>query len=353
MGIFDNALRDEESLFLNPVALDFEFIPPIVKFRENNQQYIATCIKPLLQKRSGRNLFIFGTPGIGKTLASRHVLKEMNEETDEIIPVYINCWKKDTSYKIALHICELINYKWTQNKKTDELLKEIAKILNKKSVVFVFDECDQLKDYTALYSILEDVYKKTVIMITNEKSWHDNLDIRLKSRLNLDLLQFKPYNLQETKEILKQRVEYAFAPGVFDMNNLDLISSKAFELSDVRTGIYLLKESGDIAEGLSSKKISQEHVKQALEKLDKFKVRSSADLSNEENELLNLVRNNSGKTATELHKLYSKEVSYKTFRRRLEDLNKARLILIEEESKGIKGRSTIIKANSIKKLTDY
>lgn len=353
MGIFDDTLKDNESLFLNPVALDYEFVPPVIRHRESQQQYIATCIKPLFQDRSGKNLFIFGSPGIGKTVATKHVLKEMENETDEIIPIYINCWKKDTSYKIALNLCEIIGYKWTQNKKTDELLKEIAKILNKKSVVLVLDECDQLKDYTVLYSILEDVYKKSVIMITNEKSWHDNLDSRLKSRLNLDLLQFKPYSLEETREILKHRIEYAFVPNIFNLKALDLIANKSFELKDVRTGIYLLKESGDIAESSNSKKIDFNHVEQALAKLDKFKVRSSVDLTSEENEILSLIKENSGKSATDLYKLYNKDLSYKTFRRRLDDLKNARLISIEEATKGIKGKTTIVKTNIIKKLTDY
>ena len=40
-------------------------------------------------------------------------------------------------------MCEQLNYVFTQNKKTDELYKDIIKILNKKKVVFVFDEIDK------------------------------------------------------------------------------------------------------------------------------------------------------------------------------------------------------------------
>ena len=31
-----------------------------------------------------------------------------------------------------------------------------------------------------------------------------------------EVLEFKPYSLAETKDVLMQRAEYAFAPGVFD-----------------------------------------------------------------------------------------------------------------------------------------
>ena len=93
MGLFNNILKDEESLFTNELALDFDYLPEIIPHRENEQQYIATCIKPLFQERNGKNLIITGKPGIGKTAAIRFIFQELEKETDNIIPIYINCWK--------------------------------------------------------------------------------------------------------------------------------------------------------------------------------------------------------------------------------------------------------------------
>src|SRR3989344_152925 len=134
MGLFDDILKDSESLFLNEIALDPTFIPPIIQYRENKQKYIADCIKPLLMKRNGKNILITGAPGIGKTLATRFVLKELEEETDDIYVIYINCWKSNTAYKIVLDVCELLDYKFTHNKTTEDLLKKISSILNKKEL---------------------------------------------------------------------------------------------------------------------------------------------------------------------------------------------------------------------------
>ena len=69
MSLFKGMLGSEESLFLNPVALDYDFMPKLIPYREQEQKHIATCIKPLFQQRSGRNLIITGPPGIGKTVA--------------------------------------------------------------------------------------------------------------------------------------------------------------------------------------------------------------------------------------------------------------------------------------------
>ena len=183
MGVFKDFLKDSESLFLNAVALDPEFMPKEIPYREQQQHYIAECIKPLFQGRSGKHLFITGKPGIGKTLAVKHLFRELEDETNEVLPLYINCWKRDTSFRIVSDICEQIGYTWTHNKKTDELFQDIVKILNKKSVVLCLDECDKAKELDILYTFLEDVYKKTILFITNNDGWLASLDSRLRSRL--------------------------------------------------------------------------------------------------------------------------------------------------------------------------
>ncbi|MEK6835474.1 MAG: AAA family ATPase [Nanoarchaeota archaeon] len=346
-------LYDHESIFLNDVALSYDFIPKEIPHRENEHHYIATCIKPLFENRNGKNLFIFGPPGIGKTLAIKSILKELEETSDEIIPIYINSWKHDTSHKILLEICNLIGYKFVQDKSSNEIMQEIKKILNKKSLVFCFDEIDKLTNYDILYFILEDIYRKTIILITNEKSWANALDLRLKSRLYPELLEFRPYSYEETLDILKQRLEYTFVPNVFEKNCLDEIAKKTFELGDIRAGIYLLKESGEQAESRSSKKIILQDVENAIKKLTEFKIKSSKDLDIEQIELLNLVKANSGKSASEIYKLYNKDISYKTFRRRLESLQDAKQINLEEKRKGNQGKITYVYFGVSKKLSEF
>ena len=346
-------LASNETIFMNDIALSYDFIPKEITHRENENHYIATCVQPLLNNRNGKNLFIFGAPGIGKTLAVKSVFRELNETTDDIINIYINCWKHNTSYKIILEICNLINYKFIGDKSTDELMNVIKPLLNKKSIVFCFDEIDKLENYDVLYFILEDVYKKSVILITNERSWMDELDKRLRSRLYAELLEFKSYNYNETLDILKKRSEYAFYPNVINKNLIEIIAKKTFELQDIRAGIYLLKEAGNLAESRSSKLINNEDVDRATKNLQEFKIRNSTDLSKERNDLLELVKNNSGNTASELFKIYNKDISYKTFRRRLEDLANSKLITLEEKSVGAKGKITYVYFGISKSLSEF
>lgn len=357
MTIFKDMLGSDESVFRDPIPLDYDYLPKLVPFREQEQKHIATCIKPLFAGRNGRNLFLYGVPGVGKTVACKHLLKELEEETDDIVPIYINCWQKNTSYKIILEICNMVNYRFTQNKKTDELFDVAAQILNKKSVVFVFDEVDKLEETDFLYSVLEYIYRKTVVLITNYKDWLLELDDRVKSRLTAEVLEFKPYNAAETKGILKERMEYAFMPGVWDDAAFDLVAKKAAELQDIRTGLYLMKEAGNAAEDRASRKITAEYVGIAIKKMEEFSIKKPDDLEEESKFILNMIKKNSNIRIGELFKLYQKEsgnLGYKSFQRKINKLAENRFIAVKKVQGGAEGTTTIITSvGSMKKLTEY
>src|SRR3989338_11168955 len=316
-GLFKDILGSSETLFKNDVELDYSFQPKLIPYREKEQKFIAGCIKPLFQEKNGKNVFIFGQPGVGKTAACRHILNELEEETKEIVPIYINCWQRNTTYKIILEICELMGFKFVQNKKTEELFRWIKQNLNKKSVVFVFDEVDKLEDLDFLYMILEEIYRKTIILITNYRNWVVDIEDRVKSRLMPEVIEFKPYTLDETKGILKQRMEYAFQPNILDSEAFNLITKKTFEMQDIRMGLHLMKESAHIAEDKSSRKISIEHAQQALKKIDDFSIKDSEELASDEQMILEMVKANSGKRIGDLFKCYQDnggKLVYKSFR---------------------------------------
>jgi archaeal cell division control protein 6 len=351
MGVFDDVLRADQTLIKNDDALSYEFLPKLLPFRESEQKYLATCIKPLFNNRSGRNLLIHGPPGIGKTAATKHVLRDLEEETDDIEVIFVNCWQKNTTYKVLLEICDLIGYRFTQNKKTTELFKVIASIINKKSAVFVFDEIDKAEDLDFLYYVLEEIHKKAVFLITNYKTWMLELDERIKSRLVPELLEFKQYNKEETKQILQERLRYAFYDGVWSDDSFKLIYEKAYEAKDIRTGLFLLRESALIAEDSSSKKISEEHVKKALRKIDEFTIKNK-DLLEEETQIIyEIVKQRSGSKIGDLYKEYTKRggnSSYKTFQRKINKLEEAKFVSTKKQT-GTGGNTTIVE----KKITDY
>ncbi len=349
-SIFDDMLSENESLFVNETALSYEYVPKLLPYREVQQKRIATCISPLFSERTGRNILVFGPPGVGKTVATKHILQEIEEKTDQIIPLYVNCWKKNTSYKVILELCHLIEYKFTHNKKADELFEIVAKLLNKFSVVFVFDEIDKTDDLDFLYLILEKIKKKSIILLTNYKDAIMDIDTRIRSRLTPELLEFKPYSLEETKGILKQRVELAFVPKVWQTEAFDCIAQKTFDLQDIRSGLYLLKETGLLTEEKSLRQITLTQAKEALSKLHDFKIKSTTDLAKETQQILILIKQNSPSKIGDLYKLYDNqyrgEMSYKTFTRKIAKLQEGKFITLNRLEGGIKGNTSIISYNT-------
>ena len=356
MSYFKNVLSDGESLFKNDDALDLEWVPKVIPFRESQQSRIADCIKPLLAGRNGKNLFVYGDPGIGKTAATRWVLRDLEENTDEVAALYVNCWQKNSSYKVLIDICHQLGYKFTQNKNTDEIFAVIRNMLNKKAAVFVFDEVDKIEDFDFLYSIMNDIYKKSIVLITNYKDWLTGIEARVRSRLMPEMLEFPKYNATEIEGILRQRVEYAFVSGVWPDNLISLIAKKAEEFGDIRAGIFMLRESGLAAENDSSKKIEEKHVTSTFSKVNEQTIQKSTDLEEDSQLILDVIKQNSPRKIGELFNLYKEQgggQTYKTFQRKIMKLEKSKFITTNKIVGGTEGTTTIITYRDNKKLTEF
>jgi archaeal cell division control protein 6 len=355
MALFKDVLGDGESLFKNPLGLDYDYQPKMVKYRENEQKQIAAAMRPLFQKRSGRNVFVYGPAGVGKTVAIKNILLELEQETEEIIPFFINCWKSDTTFKVLLEMCNVMNYKFTQNKRTEELFEIVKKEVNKKAAVFVFDEVDKLDTADFIYNVAEEVFNKSIIIITNHKEWIAELDMRIKSRLTADMLEFRPYDLTETRGVLQQRKEYVFSPESWEDEAFEVVVQKTFGMQDMRSGLYLMKESTNIAEERSSKSVSKADVENAVKKLDEFSINKADNLEEELKAVLAIIKNNSGKKIGDIYKIYKEnggEMIYKSFQRRIRKLEEDRFITAEKITGGNEGKTTIISFGQ-KRLTEF
>ncbi len=351
MGIFDEFLKDGESVFINELALSYEYVPKLVPYREMQQKRIASCIAPLFSERSGRNIIVHGPPGVGKTVATKHILNELEEKTDEILPIYINCWQNNTSYKITLAMCELIEYRFTHNKNTSELFDIVANRLNKIKPVFVFDEIDKCEDFDFLYLILQKIHMKAVVILTNYKDFIADIDMRIRSRLVPEMLEFKPYNAQEISGILTQRTELAFVRGVWSSDALAQVCEKTQSANDLRVGLYLLHESGLCAEEESSRNILAKHVARSITKLDDFKIKNKEELTDNTQEILEVIKQSEGETKIgDLFKEYVEqtkdEMSYKTFTRKIAKLEEGKFISVRKTDGGAQGNTKFISYNT-------
>ncbi len=343
MGLF--AGKGGESLIANEDALGLEFVPKLLPYRDQQQKRAAACIRPLLEGRVGRNALVHGPPGVGKTAALRWVLRELEDTSEDVYIVYINCWQKNTTFKIFEEICQQIGYKFTQNKRTEELFEVIKQYVNKKAAVFVFDEIDKVDDHDFLYSILEELYKKSVFLITNYKEWLEDVDERIRSRLTPEIIEFASYSHDETVGILKQRASVALAPSACPDDVVSQLASYSHEQKDIRLGMYLLKEAAYAAEYANSRQILSAHALTAISKAKEFTVHKPNDLEEDTRQILDVVKQNGGGKIGDLFKAY-KEANgfgtYKTFQRKVERLEKGGFITANKLVGGKEGTTTII-----------
>ncbi len=147
----------------------------------------------------------------------------------------------------------------------------------KQTIMLIIDEIDALVERTGdgiLYNLtrinqeLKNA-KVCIIGITNNLSFIDNLDPRVKSSLSEEELVFPPYNAVQLKDILRERADKAFSPEALDSGVIEKCAALAAqEHGDARRALDLLRVAGELAERSGSAKVGLQYVDSAEEKID-------------------------------------------------------------------------------------
>jgi len=166
-----------------------------------------------------------------------------------------------------------------------EVFNRILHIIEKHQVnaVFVIDEIDYLAELIqktgkdVLYQITRanerlDLGSLTLIGVSNDLTFKERLDPRVISSLSEEEVIFTNYNLEQIKHILKARIQIAFSEGVVLDAALNLCSAMAArESGDARRAIDLLRVAAEIAERTQQETVTEDHVRQASQKIEENK----------------------------------------------------------------------------------
>ncbi|MBU0472255.1 MAG: orc1/cdc6 family replication initiation protein [Nanoarchaeota archaeon] len=289
-SFFEDFLR-EESLFLDKRALQPSYTPETVYHRDSEINKIANILAPALKQEKPSNLFVYGNTGSGKTLTVKHVMENMEEvSNNKKIPIkiiYTNCKLKkvaDTEYRLVAQLASFFGKTIpSTGLPTDEVYKIFYNAVEKEggSVLLVLDEIDQLIKKAGdniLYNLtrINEELKNsqiTIIGISNDVTFIENVDVRVKSSLSEEDVFFPPYNALEIHKILKERASKAFKEKVVEPGVIEKCSAYAArEHGDARKAIDLLRVSGEIAERAKNKKITTKHIDEAEEKMEREKI---------------------------------------------------------------------------------
>jgi len=282
-------LRD--TIFKDRRVLQMNYVPNDITHRDEQIDQIAEILAPSLKRQKPSNVFIYGKVGSGKTLVIKYISEQLLGTANKLnVPLrmlYLNCKLKrvaDTEYRlIAQLIRDLGKEIPTTGLPTDEVYKTFFGIVdNKKQLVtLILDEIDQLVRKCGdevLYNLtrINEELKNSqlsIIGISNDLVFVDNLDPRVKSSLSEEEIVFPPYNALQIQDILNQRVIKAFKEGVIQQAVIAKCAAYAArEHGDARRALELIRVAGEIAEREDSKHVILEHLDKAEEKIEKDRI---------------------------------------------------------------------------------
>jgi Cdc6-like AAA superfamily ATPase len=243
-----------------------------------------------MKYKKPNNILLKGFPGSGKTVTVNFVLKEIDEIKDNLDSIIINC-----NDKTSLDVIKSLIVQTRKDNLVRGNFNELIKIFLEgiqKDILIVLDEVDRsnkmekLLYYLSRPSEIFPDFKKniSVVLISNNLGWEENLRDSIRSSLQLKKITFNPYSENEIKKILNVRIKKGlFDSEAIEKSLIDLIAKTCVKKrrGDCRVAIESVFYSAQIAESNDRNYVLREDVKKALgfaiDKSDKVLVEKLRD----------------------------------------------------------------------------
>ena len=274
-----NEMLADSKIFARRDILSPHFIPKRLIARAKEINNIEKALAPSLKGDRGRNLFIYGKAGTGKTSCTKYVLDEVKAIPNSKAKIsYVNCKIYNSRYRVLNKI--VTDHLPTYAKRgygTVDLYEKLTSWIEEdnKILVVILDEIDVVNDLDDLVYTLTRINSDiraggvTIIGVSNKISFKDVLDPRSLSTLYETELVFPPYYATELYEILKDRVLTAFRPGTVPDEVLHYIAAtSAKDGGDARLALKILSKAGEAAEEAELASISIKEAELATKSAD-------------------------------------------------------------------------------------
>lgn len=279
------------SFFTNKKVLQSSYTPETVLHRDDEITQIANILAPSLRLDRPSNIFLYGKTGTGKTLTAKYtteqIMKVAKEKDIPLKVIYLNCKLSrvaDTEYRLVAQLAREFGRDIPPTGlPTDEVYKIFFSAIEeeKSLLILILDEIDQLikkagdeiiYNLTRINAELKNC-QISVIGISNDLLFTDNLDPRVKSSLSEEEVVFPPYNALQLQEILRERSKTAFIADSVGTGVIEKCAAYAArEHGDARRALELLRVAGEISEREGEKTVKIEHIDKAEEKIERDRV---------------------------------------------------------------------------------
>lgn len=285
--LFDALLKQGTDLYKgNREILRESYVPSRLPHRENQIHQVAEVLAPALRGELPSNLLIYGKIGTGKTAVVQQVRLEFQRRPElpkRLTFIAVNCGNIDTPYSLLQTIGNTLAAKESDRIPTgwslDRVQAAVRELMDARegTLLLILDEIDRLVARSGdglLYTLSQlntelGRARLCLVGISNDLKFTNNLDARVRSRLNEEKILFPPYGAQQLEDILRDRAGEVFRDGVVDPGVIERCAAyAALENGDARRALALLRLAAEMAERDRSKRISVDHVIKAKSRLE-------------------------------------------------------------------------------------
>ena len=325
--IFESAVNN--SVFKDKSVLQTRYTPESIPHRDEQIKSIAGILASVLREERPSNLFIYGKTGTGKTLSVLYVQNELLKKAKKLdINLkfeYINCKLRkvaDTEYRILAALIEQLGGEVSATGlPTDKVWRKFIELVDSKKqlLVLVFDEIDQaikkmsdnfLYSMTRLNQELENS-QISLIGISNDVTFLDNIDPRVRSSLGEEEFVFPPYNAIQLQDILNERCELAFHKDLVEKGVIAKCAAYAArEHGDARRALDLLRVAGELSEREAQDCVKESYIDLANQKIEKDKILDIVETMPKQHQLVlcSIIYLTKQQKAKKLDKFYTGDV---------------------------------------------
>jgi len=267
---------ESKSVFKRAGALDFSYIPPILKGRDDVMYSLIFHFRRILEEKEtpSINYLLLGKAGTGKTLVARYFGKIFrtvaNEKNFNINIEYFNCVVFRSKSKIIREILAKYTHTSGRGYSDDEALKLIlTQLISEQGyLLLIIDEIHLLKseEVLAFLNIAETFghqrAKLSILLVSRINDWMRIETERILSRID-EKVRLNPYNFEEARKVLENRCELAFKDNVVSREIVDVISQIVVEYKNMSFGVKILRKCGIMADKGGLDHITLEMVQEA------------------------------------------------------------------------------------------
>ena len=281
---------DSRTIFANKSLLDPRTIisPNRIVGRNDQIDQLSSNINDILSGNRAPDLLLYGPSGTGKSLITGAVTQELINIEPNFGVIKVNC-RKIKSFDEAIYFLAKngakefgVDFDLPQRGiETSRKIDYLFDLIDDKTeyVSIVLDEIDQLKgrnktkdEDPAFCDLLYHLSRSTdfgldsklsVITLTNDPSFLDQLDGRSSSSFHPTEIVFPDYDANELQSILQNRMD-AYKSGAVDNGIISYAAAlAAADHGDARRAIDLFRTAGELAERNNEQSVTEDHVRKA------------------------------------------------------------------------------------------